>query len=264
MGLSVVLISRADRAKYPVQSEKQMRQEFNWSQLDRANLYTMLYQAGTDIVGRKMPVKTLHKRLSTHIKSCLPVSIKKWQYDAKQDRGFPYIGGTYDSVLDKKGHTRFVEVVLSYHPDDQEVRITNYRWVRICSLFADTILHEMIHMRQYRSRNFKDIPGYESTAHYHRQRQDQEYYGHRDEMGAFAFNIACEMLDRFGYDPVNIRSYMDTVSSRTRKGTFTKFLAAFEWNHDHVKVRQMKQKVMKQLEYAAIGRPFKTTTHLTY
>jgi hypothetical protein len=174
------------------------------------------------------------------------------------------MGGAYDSVADKQGKKKFIEVVLSYNPLDAEARITQYRWTRLCDLFADTILHEIIHMRQYRSRNFKDIPGYESTAHYHRQRLDQEYYGNRDEMGAFSFNIACEMLDKFGYDPVAIRYYMDNLNARTKRGTFTKFLATFDWNHNHIKVRQMKRKIMKQLEYAAIGRPFKTTTHLTY
>jgi len=109
------------------------------------------------------------------------------------------------------------------------------------------------------------IPGYESTAHYHKQRQDQEYYGHRDEMGAFSFNIACDMLDRFGSDPVEIRRYMDSMRAKRHKSTsYCKFLTAFDWDHDHPRVRQMKQKIMKQLEYAAIGRPFKTTTHLTY
>lgn len=241
-----------------------MRKDFNWSLLDRNNLYSMFYSAGRDIVGQNLTVKTLHQHLSSHIKSCLPVSIKKWQYDAKQDRGFPYIGGAYDSALDKKGKKRFVEVVLSYHPHDTEVRITEYRWRRLCSLFADTILHEMVHMRQYRSRNFKDIPGYESTAELRKQRVDQEYYGHRDEMGAFSFNIACEMIDKFGNDPRAVSNYMDTVSNRVKKGTWPKFLKTFDCNHNHVKVRQMKQKVLKQLEYAAIGRPFKTTTHLTY
>ena len=122
-----------------------MRQDFNWSQLDRTNLYTMLYQAGDDIVGKKMSIKTLHSRLGSHIKSCLPVRVRKWQYDAKQDRGFPYMGGSYDSVLDRKGKKKFIEVVLSYHPADQETRITRYRWTRLCGLFADTILHEIIH-----------------------------------------------------------------------------------------------------------------------
>lgn len=241
-----------------------MRESFNWSLLDRDNLYSMLYSARSNVVGQKMSLKLFHKRLSSHIKSCLPVNIKKWQYDYKQARGFPYMGGSYDSVQDRRGQKKFIEIVLSYHPDDQEVCVTDYRWRRLCSLFADTVLHEIIHMRQYRSRNFKDIPGYESTAYYHKQRQDQEYYGHRDEMGAFSFNIACEMLDRFGYRPGAICYYMDTMTSRTRKGTFTKYLATFDWDHDHVKVQQMKRKVLGQLEYAAIGRPFKTATHLTY
>jgi hypothetical protein len=225
----------------------------------------MLYQAGGDIVGKKMPVKMLHQQLSAHIKSRLPVNVKKWQYDAKQDRGFPYMGGSYDSGLDRKGKKKFIEIVLSYHPLDAEARITRYRWHRLCSLFADTVLHEVIHMRQYRSRNFKDIPGYESTAHYHRQRQDQEYYGHRDEMGAFSFNIACELLDKFGHDPKAIKNYMDSMrAKRHKKSTYSKFLSAFDWDHDHIKVQQMKQKILKQLEYAAIGRPFKTTNYLTY
>jgi hypothetical protein len=158
-----------------------------------------------------------------------------------------------------------MEIVLSYHPTTKEIKITEYRWNRLCLLFADTMLHEIIHMRQYRSRNFKDIPGYESTAYYHKQRQDQEYYGHRDEMGAFAFNIACDMLDRFGHNPVEIKSYMDSMRAKRHKSSsYSKFLTAFDWDHDHIKVHQIKQKVMKQLEYAAIGRPFKTTTHLTY
>lgn len=247
-----------------VQSETKMRKGFNWSLLDRNNLYSMLYGAGRNIVGQKIPLNLLHRKLSKHIKSNLPVSIKKQQYDTTQTRGFPYMGGTYDSILDKKGKKRFIEVILSYHPKDKELQITEYRWKRICSLFADTILHEVIHMRQYRSRNFKDIPGYESTAQLRKQRVDQEYYGHRDEMGAHAFNIACELIDKFGYDPKAIRNHMDTVPRRIKKSTYAKFLKTFDYNHDHIKVRQMKQKVLKQLEYAASGKPFKTSTHLTY
>lgn len=242
-----------------------MREGFNWSLLDRDNLYSMLYRAGRDIVGQQMSVNQLQKRLSSHIKSKLPVRVVRVQRDTKHDPKVVYMGGTYYSDLDQAGCNRFMEIVLSYHPNAREIKITKYRWNRICMLFADTILHELIHMRQYRSRNFKSIPGYESTAHYLKQRQDQEYYGHRDEMGAFSFNIACDMLDRFGYNPAVIKSYMDGSQARRHKSSsYCKFLTAFDWNHNHTKVRQMKKKILKQLEYAAIGRPFKTTTHLTY
>jgi hypothetical protein len=242
-----------------------MRQDFNWSQLDRNNLYSMLYSAGRDIVGQKLPVGLLQKKLSSHIKSHLPVKVVRVARDAKHNPKLVYMGGTYYSDRDQSGYTRFMEIVLSYHPAAEQIKMTEYRWTRLCSLFADTILHEMIHMRQYRSRNFKYIPGYESTAHYHKQRQDQEYYGHRDEMGAFSFNIACDMLDRFGYDPVEIRKYMNSMRPKRHKSSsYCKFLTAFDWDHGHPRVRQMKQKILIQLEYAAIGRPFKTTTHLTY
>jgi len=172
-----------------------MRESFNWSSLTRNNLHSILYGAGRDIIGRKLPVKQLQQQLSSHIKSYLPVRVVRIQRDRKHNPKLVYMGGTYYSTLDQVGYPRFIEIVLSYHPDTKEIRMTDYRWNRLCTLFADTILHEMIHMRQYRSRNFKDLLGYESTAHYHRQRIDQEYYGHRDEMGAFSFNIACDMLD---------------------------------------------------------------------
>lgn len=242
-----------------------MRKAFNWSLLDRNGLYSMLYTAGRDVIGQKLAVKTLQKRISAHIKSVLPVRVVRVQRDSKQNPKLVYMGGTYYSSADQAARGRFMEIVLSYHPDARQIRMTEYRWSRVCTLFADTVLHEIIHMRQYRSRNFKDIPGYLSTAHYHKQRVDQEYYGHRDEMGAFSFNIACDMLDRFGPDPAEIRSYMDSMRPKRHKSTsYCKFLTAFDWDHDHVKVRQIKHKILKQLEYAAIGRPFKTTTHLTY
>ena len=242
-----------------------MRESFKWSQLDRNNLYTMLYAGGRDVVGKKLPVNVLQKHISSYIKSNLPVRVVRVQNNAKHKLNTVYMGGAYYSDLDSQQCGRFIEIVLSYHPKTKAIRITDYRWSRLCTLFADTMLHEIIHMRQYRSRNFKDIPGYESTAYYHKQRLTQQYYGHRDEMGAFAFNIACDMLDRFGTDTPEIKKYLNSRQAKRHKhSSWYDFLSAFDWDLEHVKVRQMQQKIMKQLEYAAIGRPFKTATHLTY
>jgi hypothetical protein len=140
-----------------------------------------------------------------------------------------------------------------------------YRWERICKLFADTVLHEVIHTRQYRARNFKDIPGYESTAYYAKDRREQEYYGHRDEMGAHSFNLAQDMIDKFGLDTRAIMEYLDSpVRKKVRPTSWGRFMKAFEYNHSHPKVSQMKRKIMTQLENANSGKPFKTTNHLTY
>jgi hypothetical protein len=225
----------------------------------------MLYNAGKDIIGKKLPIKDVQKSISAHIKANLPVKVVRKQNDANQKPGLIYVGGTYYSDYDKSGTNRFIEIVLSYHPLDTQLKITDYRWARLCELFADTILHEVIHMRQYRSRNFKSIPGYESTAYYHKQRINQEYYGDRDEMGAFSFNIACDMIDRFGNDKHAIQKYMDSMQSKRHKKTsYHRYLSAFEWNHNHPKIRQMKKKIVRNLDYAEAGKPFKTTNYLTY
>ena len=241
------------------------RKAFNWSLLDRYNLRTILYSAGKDFVGKKMAIAELQKLISSHIKSNFPVKVVRRQNDSTQKRGKIYMGGTYYSDFDKNGYTRFIEIVLCYHPLDEKLKLTEYRWTRLCALFADTILHEVIHMRQYRSRNFKAIPGYESTAYYHKQRVTQQYYGDRDEMGAFSFNIACDMIDKFGNNKPAIQKYMDSMQAKKhKKTTYHRYLAAFDWNHDHPRIRQMKKKIVQQLDYAEVGKPFKTTNYLTY
>ena len=240
------------------------REAFNWSLLDREMLYSMLYQLKSEVVDKRLTIIELTRKISKHIKSHLPVRVVSRRYKPVR-AGELWIGGAYYSDHDKLGKKRFVEVELAFPVDVKTMRTSLYRWDRICTIFADTVLHEIIHIRQYRARNFKDIPGYESTAYYAKDRAMQEYYGDRDEMGAHSFNLAQDMLDKFGFDPTEIRKYLDSkISKRTRPIGWGRFMKAFEYDHAHPKVERMKHKIMIQLEYAHIGKPFKTSNHLTY
>jgi hypothetical protein len=184
--------------------------------------------------------------------------------DPKHDIGIIYIGGTYYADADIDGN-RQIEVVFSYSTDSTTIKMSDARWIRTCNLFADTVLHEVIHMRQYRTREFKAIPGYESTAYYARDRREQEYYGHKDEMGAFSFNIACELYDKFGDNFDTAKKYLDSnLAKRAKKTCWHKYLKAFDWNHSHPVIRSMKKKIVRNLPYAQMGKPFKTPDHLTY
>ena len=240
------------------------RQAFNWSQLDRATLYSMLYELKPEIVDRRLPIGEITRQLSKHIKSHLPVKVVSSRHKPVK-AGEVWIGGAYYSHLDKAKKKRFIEVELAFPINVETMKTSSYRWERICTLFADTILHEIIHVRQYRSRNFKDIPGYESTAYYAKDRAWQQYYGDRDEMGAHSFNIAQDMIDKFEFDPKAIKEYLDSpVPKRVRPNGWGRFMKSFEYDHNHPKVIQMKRKIMTQLENAYYGKPFKTTNHLTY
>jgi hypothetical protein len=240
------------------------REAFNWSLLDRNTLYSMLYELKPEIVDRRLTISDVTSIISKHIKAQLPVKVRSHRHKPVK-KGEVWIGGAYYSDYDKQGKKRFIEVELAFPTSANTMKTSLYRWERICTLFADTILHELIHTRQYRARNFKDIPGYESTAYYAKDRAWQEYYGHRDEMGAHSFNLAQDMLDKFAWDPTAIRDYLDSpVPKRVRPNGWGRFMKSFDYDHNHLKVIQMKHKIMTQLENAYYGKPFKTTNHLTY
>ena len=240
------------------------RKAFNWSLLDRDTLYSMLYNLKPEIVDKRLTISQFTSLVSKHIKTLLPVKVTTSRFSPVRN-GEIWIGGAYHSYLDNAGNKRFIEIQLACPPNALTMKTSEYRWGRICRVFADTVLHEIIHTRQYRARNFKDIPGYESTAYYAKDRREQEYYGHRDEMGAHSFNLAQELIDKFGFDTTAISMYLDSrVPKRARPNGWGRFMKAFEYDHAHPKVCQMKRKIMKQLEYAEAGKPFKTSTHLTY
>jgi hypothetical protein len=240
------------------------RKAFNWSLLDRNTLYSMLYELKPEIVDKRLSIGKITSLLSKHIKSHIPIKVTSNRHKPIK-KGELWVGGAYYSDLDKQQRNRFIEVVLAFPTTAETMKTSTYRWERICTLFADTILHEIIHVRQYRARNFKDIPGYESTAYYAKDRAWQEYYGHRDEMGAHSFNLAQDMIDKFGWDTKAIKEYLDSpVPKRRRPNGWGRFMKSFEYDHEHTKVRQMKHKIMRNLENAYYGKPFKTNNHLTY
>lgn len=240
------------------------RKPFDWSKLDRNNLYCLLYSVRDQVVNKKLSSDRLQKILGSHIKKHIPIRVKGCK-DLVTDSGYVYIGGAYYSEADRKGRSRPIEINFTYNMLDEFIKLSDYKFKRMCILFADTMLHEIIHMRQFRARSFKAVPIYASTAERARDRKEQEYYGDTDEMGAFSFNIACEMIDRFGNDPRSIRLYMDSTECRRhRRSQYYRYLKAFKWDTDHKIIKRLKKKVLLQLPNAELGKPFKTVDHLTY
>lgn len=239
-----------------------IRQTFDWSRLDRQHLYKLLNKVRKNVVGKKLLIEDLHKILSKQVKNELPVTIKMFR-EAGQEPGLVYIGGCYYGDKDKSGREKQIEIIFSYCLFDQFLTVSSYYWTKICETFADTVLHEIIHMRQYRTRNFKLLPGYQSTAELAKIRKNQNYYGHPDEIGAYAFNIACEVFNKFGYNKREIVKYLNGKQSlKSKRGTYTRYLRTFEI--DHQVIKKLKKKVLYYLPYAEIGKPFKTSDYLTY
>jgi hypothetical protein len=214
-------------------------------------------------VGKSLTPSQITKIISQNLKALLPIKVVK-HIGIDNKCGYVYMGGMYYSDFDCSGK-KSIELNLHFHKDDKTLKITQYRFQKMSMRFADIMLHEMIHMRQFRARNFKPIPGYQSTVENTKNRQEQTYFGDRDEMGAFAFNIACELIDWFGYEPTIIKQYMDTNSTKRHQQLWWySYLKAFHFDHNHQIICRMKNLIMRQLDNAYLGKPFKTSNHLTY
>lgn len=234
--------------------------QYDWSIIDRELLVAITALARYEIVNQTLTPTEFTARIRRHLRFFkIPINVTSI-YHKKTDNSSVWVGGMYDSVKDLNNLTS-ITLRLQYNPNCTFIKMKTSHFNRFCITAADTILHEMIHMRQYRRRNFKDIMGYESVAESCRQRAEQTYLGHYDEIDAYSFNIACMLDEKFHSNSKKIVEYLnrDLNDGRLRKNSYLLYLTTFDHNHDHIVIKKLKKKIMYYLPYAILGKPYKTS-----
>ena len=203
-----------------------------------------------------MTIPKFHRILGTFIQKQIPIKLKKLS-DTKVEYDTVWIGGAYYSDLDKL-NKKSIELVIVYSKLDK-IKLSKKRYLRVCYNVANTIMHEIIHMRQYRRRKFKTLPEYASNAEKTEQHKEQTYLGHSDEIDAYGFNIACELMDKFKNDTTKVIDYLneDQNGLRRKQNSWRMYLKAFNHNHEHPIIKRTKKKIVRYLPYAIYGKPYK-------
>jgi hypothetical protein len=236
---------------------------YDWSILDRQLLIKIALLSNNQVVGKRLSPKELTARIRRHLTLFkIPISVTS-TYHSQTEKNCIWIGGCYNINKDRLSKTP-ITVRLQYNPLDEYIVLTLKKFQKICVAIADTILHEIIHMRQYRRRLFEAISGYNSTAGSYSQRLEQDYLGHPDEIDAYSFNIACLLRDKFGKDYKQILKYLagDFPVKKLKRNPYSVYLETFDYNHDHPVIKKLKNKIMYYLQYAALGKPYKTNKWL--
>lgn len=230
---------------------------FDWSQLDRQTIFDIVYTLYDRIVYKQLTVDQLHSKVIRRLKTYFPIKANK-KFDSKVQKSWVYVGGAYYSDYDKD-REKSIEIGLYYNPKDKYITMTPRRFARFCTGIADTLLHEIIHMRQFRRRNFKFLPGYQSTASRAKKREEQEYLGDNDELDAYSFNIACELNERFSGHQSHIINYLNASQKgfMPKYNTWRMYLQTFGHDHKHPVLRRVKKRVVYYLPKAAQGKPFR-------
>lgn len=231
--------------------------KFDWSSINRYELTNYIWSLYPKIINKEISIRHFHRILGDHIKKVVPIKLKKWG-DNKVENNCIWIGGAYYSELDKEKQ-KSIELVLVYKSKAETIRITSKNFERSCRTISHTIMHELIHMRQYRRRKFKVLPAYNSTAEKTEQREEQTYLGCSDEIDAYSFNIACELLYKFQNDTGKVIEYLnqDQTGKRRNHNSWRMYLKAFNHDHEHPIIKRVKQKVVRYLPNALYGKPYR-------
>lgn len=232
---------------------------FDWSVLDRNSLSDFLWMISKQVCNKPLTATQLHKIISQHLKKYIPVKVlKKINYSVPVNT--LHIGGAY-YIDNDKNHDKPIEVTFFYNSNNKKIKISNSMFRIACICFADILLHEIIHMRQYRRRQFKPLPGYKSAATNTVIRKKQSYLGHTDEIDAYSFNIACDLHDMFYGNRNKIINYLTNQGKQTCNQHihyWELYLSVFEHDYTHPILNRVRKKIIRYIPYARIGKPYLT------
>jgi hypothetical protein len=234
-----------------------LTKNFDWSVLNRNSIIGLLCSLTPEIVKQELTVDQFHSKITTLLKKYIPIRVRK-SFSNKVDPEFVYVGGRYCSYHDEE-HKKCIEIILQYRSGQKIINLTSKRFESMCGTIADTLLHEIIHMRQFRRRNFKQLPDYASTAEKTELRQEQEYLGCTDEIDAYGFNIACELMVKFDKNKKDIIKYLNENQKGKKRlyNSWLMYLKAFEHDHNHTILQRVKKKVVRYLPAAEAGKPYR-------
>ena len=230
--------------------------KYDWSAWDRESIAGMVRLVKDDIVQQSLSLDEFHNIVTKHIKKWMPVRSRKSK-EPQVTPTYVFVGGVYHTAYDMD-YQKSIELCFAYSTSDRSLCFTTRKFNRFCARIADVLLHEIIHMRQARKRKFKSLPGYSSQAESTKQRVEQEYLGDNDEIDAYAFNMACELADKFGGDMRQIVNYLNEEQKGKRRSydTWRTYLKAFDYDQNHRIIRKIKKRSIYYLSRAQISKPF--------
>lgn len=155
------------------------------------------------------------------------------------------LNGYYDGGLDEFGDIP-IEVFLITNPLQDVIILDHEQFDVIARRVADTLSHEVIHMKQYRARDFLEI----ETVGYSDMDEDEEnrwYLSSPDEINAYAYNIANELLDR--HEVTTVLEKLNRVSDIKIEDSVNlwSYIQVFEKNTNHPVLRKLCKQVYKQV-----------------
>jgi len=157
------------------------------------------------------------------------------------EQGELNINAFYDPEKDERGKVS-IELVIVTNPSDKYIILDEELFNLFIKHLADSLAHELIHMRQARSRDFLNVT--------HRARQNTDldesiqYLSDPDEIDAYAYNIATELRDH--PNPIQKILNPKTIAIQDSANLWA-YIQTFHKNLDNPVLKKLLKKIYKYL-----------------
>lgn len=153
----------------------------------------------------------------------------------------------YDSGLDEYGDIP-IELYLLTNPHDSFIILSDEEFDIIMRRIADSLIHEVIHMKQSRARDFLEVDDMAYTQVDDEVEEAQLYLGAYDEIDAYGYNIACELLDRHDLQTSLKKLEKPTAITMEDSINLWAYINTFARDPNHPVIRKLIKRVYKTLQ----------------
>jgi hypothetical protein len=192
------------------------------------------------VLGQVYPVNDLIDVFGEFIGNYFRVDVLHYPSD-EVDPNDINVSAFYDPEKDEQGKIA-IELVLITNSRDNHIIIDDQLLQIIVTRLADTLAHEMIHMRQSRARDFID-PNHPVLDNPNLN-ETQQYLGDPDEIDAYAHNIANELAEH--PNPQEILSNPKSITLQHSINLWA-YLTAFNKDLANPIIRKLLKKVYRHL-----------------
>lgn len=212
----------------------------------RKEVLEILEDIKPNIVNQFFSVDEIVQDLGVFIGQRFNIDVKHAEA-AQVDQNDIELNGYYDGGLDEVGDTA-IEVYLITNPMQDVMIIDDEQFNIIARKIADTLSHEVIHMSQFRARDFLEVERIEYTELEDDDEEDERgYLSSPDEINAYAYNIANELLEKNDLPAIMKKlNRLKDISIEDSLNLWA-YVNAFEKNTDHPVLRRLIKKVYKSL-----------------
>jgi hypothetical protein len=211
----------------------------------RNDILPILEEIREDVVNRFIPIEEFVQDLGVFIGKRFNITVKHVaspQVDSN-DVGF---SSFYDGGLDENNEVP-IEIYIVTNPADDMMIMDTETFNRMIRTISDNLAHEMIHMYQYRTRDFWEPSLMMIPDDCTEEEENLLYLSDPDEIGAYAHNIACELLENGDVDCV--KEKLKEVNKITIDDSVNlwAYVQTFQEYPNHPVMRKLLKKVYKNL-----------------